>query len=103
MVKPKKLKLGLNKRINEGVMCANSGDPRSRDRELTHQKTIKKLATLDLKIYQFAYNSKTTKCAQLIFVDNVGAYKWFMLTDFGGARSRDQNVTGRKWAESGRF
>ena len=25
---------------------------------------------------------------------NVGAYKWFMQTEFGGAWSRDQNVTG---------
>ena len=30
-------------------------------------------------------------------------HKRFMQTEFGGTRSRDQNVTGRKWAESGRF
>ena len=34
--------------------------------------------------------------AQLKFVHCVGAYNWFGQTKFGGARSRDQNVTGRK-------
>ena len=38
MVKPRKLKFGLNIRINESVMGANFGDPRSRDRELKHKK-----------------------------------------------------------------
>ena len=33
--------MGLNIRINESVMCANFGDPRSRDRELRAKKTIK--------------------------------------------------------------
>ena len=28
--------------INECVMCAHFGDPKSRDRELTHKKTFKK-------------------------------------------------------------
>ena len=39
----------------------------------------------------------------LKFVHNVGAYKWFMQTGFGGSQSRDQNFTGRKWAENGRI
>ena len=36
----------------------------------------------------------------LKFEHNVGAYKWFMQTEFEGARSRDQCFTGRKWGES---
>ena len=58
---------------------------------------------IGLKIYWFAYNSKTTWPAQLKFVHNVGNYKWFMQIEFGGIWSRDQNVTGRKWAGKGRF
>ena len=42
MVKPKKLKLELNKKINKSVMWANFGDPRSRDRKLRHKKRQKK-------------------------------------------------------------
>ena len=38
-VKSKKLKFGLNIKNNESVMCANFGDPRSRDRKLRHKKT----------------------------------------------------------------
>ena len=38
-VKPRKLNLGFNVRINERVMCASVGDPRPRDRELGHQNT----------------------------------------------------------------
>ena len=38
-IKPRKLKLGLNMKINECVMCASFGDPRSRDRELTRKRT----------------------------------------------------------------
>ena len=49
------------------------------------------------------YNSKTAWLALLKFVHKVGAYKWFRQTKFRGARSRDQNVAGQKWAESGRF
>ena len=30
----------------------------------------------------------------------MGAYKWFMQTEFGDTRSRDQSVTGRKWVEN---
>ena len=76
-------------------MCANFGDPRSRDCQL-RQKTLKK-AIFGLKNYWFASNSKTIWRAQLKFWHSVGAYKRFMQTQFGGARSRDQNVTGRKW------
>ena len=36
-------------------------------------------------------------------VHNVGAYQCSMQTEFGGAQLRDQNVTGQKCAESGRF
>ena len=28
---------------------------------------------------------------------------YVMQSEFGGTQSRDQNVTGRKWAEDGRF
>ena len=38
MVKPKKLKLGLNIKINKSVIWANFGDPRPRDRKLRHKK-----------------------------------------------------------------
>ena len=37
-------------RINESVMCADFGDPRSRDRELRHKKTLKN-AIFGLKVY----------------------------------------------------
>ena len=49
-VKPRKLKFGLNKRINESVMCANFGDPRPQDRELRHKKNIKNTAILARKV-----------------------------------------------------
>ena len=61
------------------------------------------MAIFGLKIYLFAYNSKTTWRAQLKFVHNVGDYKWFMQTEFGSTWSRDQNVTDRKWTESEQF
>ena len=63
--------------INECVMCAHFGDPRSRDCELTHKKTFKN-TIFGLKIYYFAYNSKTTWRALLKFVHNVSDYKCFM-------------------------
>ena len=47
------------------------------------------MAIFGLKIYQFAYNSKTSRCVQLKFVHSVGAYKCFMQT----AWSRDRKVT----------
>ena len=50
-VKPSKLKFGPNIIINESVMCANFGDPRSRDRKLEHKKKKKKKATVWSKIY----------------------------------------------------
>ena len=92
-VKPKKLKFELSMRINESVLCTNFGDRRSRDRESRHKKTLKN-GDFGLKSYEFAYNSKTTWSAQLKFAHNVGAYTWFMQTEFGTARSRDQNVKG---------
>ena len=39
-LKSRKLKFGRNIRINESVMFANFGDPRSRGRELTPKKTL---------------------------------------------------------------
>ena len=51
-------------------MCANFKGPRSHDREMTHKKDIK--------------NGVFFK------VHNVGAYKSFMKTEFGGARLRKQ-------------
>ena len=36
--------------INKCVMCANFGDPRSRDRELTRKRTLKN-EIFGLKIY----------------------------------------------------
>ena len=90
------MKIGLNIRNNESVICANFGDARSHDRELR----LKNTAIFDLKMYLFAYNSTTTWHAQLKFVQNVGAYECLMQTEFGGARSCDQNFTDRKWAKS---
>ena len=55
------------------------------------------MAIFGLKIYLFAYNSKTSWRVKLKFVHNVGTYKWFMQAEFGGARLRDQNVTGKQW------
>ena len=40
-VKPRKLKFGLNIRIDESVMCANFRDPKSRDSKLRHEKHLK--------------------------------------------------------------
>ena len=48
-------------------------------------------------------NSKTTWRAKLKLEHNVGACEYFMQTEFGGARSRDQNFTDRKWAKSWRI
>ena len=86
-------------------MCANFGDTRSHDRELTlPQKNHKKRRFLARElIYYFAYNSKITQCAKLKFEHNVSAYECLMQIEFGGARLRDQNFTGQKWAESGRI
>ena len=39
-VKPRKFKFGLNIVIKKSVMCANFGNPRLRDRELRHKKTV---------------------------------------------------------------
>ena len=39
----------------------------------------------------------------LKFVHNAGAYKWFTQTEFGDARSCDQNFTGPRWSKSSRF
>ena len=50
---------------------------------------------------KIAYNPKTTRRTQLKFAQNVADYNWFKQTEFEGTRSRDQNVTGRKWEESG--
>ena len=63
-------------------MCANFGDSRSRDCEMRHKKH-KKTAIFSLKIYYFAYNSKTIKFAKLKFGHNVDAYKCFTQTEFG--------------------
>ena len=75
-------------RINGSVLCANFGDPRSRDREMALTKTLK-VAIFGLKLYWLDYNSKTTWRVNLKFVHNVGAYKWFKQTEIGGARSSD--------------
>ena len=50
MVKLRKLKVGINMETTNFVMCANFGNPRSRDRKLTHKKH-KKTAIFGLKIY----------------------------------------------------
>ena len=62
----------------ETVICANFGDPRSRDCELKHKKT----AILGFKSYLFACNSKTTRRAKLKLGHNVGAHECFMQTKF---------------------
>ena len=56
MVKRRKLKINLNIRFNESIMCANLSDPKSQDRELRHKNT----SIFSMKIYLFAYNLKTT-------------------------------------------
>ena len=66
-------------------MCANNGNPRSRDRELRHKKKLKKQANFASKSYEFASNFKTTGRAKLQFGYNVGDYECFMQTKFGGA------------------
>ena len=87
--------------INECVMCANFGDPRSGDRKLRHKNiTTRFLAS---KFIYWPLTQKTTWRARLKFELNVGDYKWFMQTEFGGTRSCKQNATGRKWAENERF
>ena len=41
------------------------------------------MAIFGLKIYLFAFNSKSSWCVELKFGHNVGDYKWFMKTEFG--------------------
>ena len=48
-----------------------------------HTKKTFKNTIFGLKIYYFAYNSKTTWRALLKFVHNVGDYKCFMQIKFG--------------------
>ena len=79
-------------------MRANFGDPRSRDRKLRHKKNIKK-CDFWLEIYYFAYNSKTTWCAQLKFVRNVGAYNGLCKLSLG----EPGHVTKMLPAENGPF
>ena len=55
------------------------------------------------KFIYWPLTQKTTWRARLKFELNVGDYKWFMQTEFGGTRSCEQNATGRKWAENERF
>ena len=77
-------------------MYANFGDPRSRDRELRYKKNIKN---------GDFWLSKVLICLHLActaeICTHVGNYDRFMQTEFGGTRLPDQNVTGRKWAQSG--
>ena len=69
-------------RINKSVMCANFGNPRSRDCELTHNNNIETVI-FGLKIYWFAHNSKTTWRAKLKLEHNVDAYEWFTQPSLG--------------------
>ena len=62
------------------------------------KNTKKKTVIFGLKSYWIAYNSKTTWPAKLKSGHNVGAYECFVQTEFRGARLRDQNFTGQKWA-----
>ena len=65
-------------RISKSIMCTNLGDLRSHDHELTHKYEHRKTKIFGLKIYKFAFNSKTTWRAILKFVYNVGAYQCSM-------------------------
>ena len=53
-------------------MCANFGDPRSRDRKLEHKKNRKKRQLFGRKFINFAYNSKTNWLAKLKLGPNMG-------------------------------
>ena len=77
-------------RINESVTCANFGNPRSRDRELTLKKTIKNGDFWLGNLLIIAYTLQTSCRVKLKFVHNASAYKWFMQTEYRGYRSRDQ-------------
>ena len=48
-VELRKLKFELNLWINESVLCANFGDPRSRDRDIRHKKNMKKRRNFGMK------------------------------------------------------
>ena len=61
MVKPRKLKFGLNIRINESVVCANFGDPRSRDCELRHKNIKGNFGFENLLIRSYLKNHLTCK------------------------------------------
>ena len=57
--------------MNESIMFANYGDHRSRNRGLRIQKLGKNYQFL-LKIFCFAFNSKTVKLVKLKFGHSMG-------------------------------
>ena len=71
-------------------MCANFGDPRSRDRELRYKKIIKNGNFWLQKLLNRLQFQKHLTCKAEIWTQCVCTYKCFMQTKFEGARSRDQ-------------
>ena len=76
MVKPRKLKFGLNIKIDGSVMCANFGDTRLRDRELRPQKPGKN-AILGRKIINQLIAQRLLE-EQSQNLKKMGAYKGFV-------------------------
>ena len=70
-VKPRKLNVWNNIVMNKSIMYADYGDHRSRNRGLRIQKLGKKCQFL-LKIFWFAFNSKTAELVQLKFGHSLG-------------------------------
>ena len=70
-VKPRKLNVWNNMVMNKSIMYADYGGHRSRNRGLRIQKLGKNCQFL-LKIFWFAFNSKTVELVQLKFGHSLG-------------------------------
>ena len=70
-VKPRKLNAGNNMVMNKSIMYADCEDHRSRNRGLRIEKLGKNCQIL-LKIFWFAFNSKTVKFVKLKFGHSMG-------------------------------
>ena len=77
-VKPRKLNVGNNMVMNKSIMYADYGDHRSRNRGLRIQKLGKNCQFL-LKIFWFAFNSKSVELVKLKFGHSMGQNRDFIL------------------------
>ena len=85
--------------INECVMCANFGDPRSRDCELRHKKKHRR-CDFWLENLLVCLQLKTTRRAHLTLGTMWVIINGFCKPSLGAPGHVTKLVTGRKWAES---